>query len=350
MNKNSILEIRDLNYIYKKSLVLKNITFEVKKGEIVSILGSSGSGKSTLLKAISGVERVEYGQIFLDNIEIASKNKYMRPEKREIGLVFQELALFPHLNIQQNIEYGITSKNKVQRREITLKMLELIKMSNYCKYYPHMLSGGQQQRVALARALAAAPKILLLDEPFSGLDINLRKNLAKEMIDILRSKQITSIIVTHDAHESLMISDKIVIIKDGMIEQCDTPISIYNSPNSLFVAEFFGVINKIKINKEVLEKYLILNDLYGIKLWNNFIFCFRPEALSIKSELNAKDNLYFYGKIINIQFFGSYLLVIFSSEYFGNIIGQFNSRENFSIGDIVHLEVNIKNIFCFQIN
>jgi iron(III) transport system ATP-binding protein len=212
------IKLIDLKFKYDQTLmVLDNLSFNMKQGEIVALLGRSGSGKSTLLRLISGLEIPISGTIIIDTIEVVSHKVCMAPHQRDVGMVFQDYALFPHLNVQKNIQYGLTKMPKVAREQKVDDMLVLVDLQEKKYKYPHELSGGQQQRVALARAIAPEPKILLLDEPFSNLDYDLKKHIRNDLKKILKSRQIATIFATHDYEDALDIADRIVYIEDGQI-------------------------------------------------------------------------------------------------------------------------------------
>ncbi|PWH81552.1 ABC transporter ATP-binding protein [Brumimicrobium oceani] len=230
-----------------KSYALENVTFDLKVGDVCAIVGESGSGKTTLVRLIAGLERPDSGSILLDGRTIASMNKFVQPEKRKIGLVFQEYALFPHLTILDNVLYGISKlKNKKNRAQ---EMLDLVGLSEMGKRYPHQLSGGQQQRVALARALAPEPSLLILDEPFSNLDSMLRTQLRNEVFDIIKKTDVTVLFVTHDTQDALSVADEILILQHGKVVQKDAAANLYVKPNTLYVASLFG--NTVRINKNI---------------------------------------------------------------------------------------------------
>ncbi|KLO22220.1 MULTISPECIES: ABC transporter ATP-binding protein [unclassified Marinitoga] len=214
------LYIEDIWFKYDKDFVLKGIDFQIKKGETVAIVGESGSGKSTILRIIAGFERPQKGIIRLENRILTSKQHFVFPEKRNIGFVFQDYALFPHMTVKQNIEFA--KKNK------TKEMLQLVNLKGYENRYPHELSGGQQQRVALARTLATNPKLLLLDEPFSNLDENLKDRIRTELKKILNKAGITTILVTHDKNDAIALSDKIIIIEKGKIKYIGKTEEVYD--------------------------------------------------------------------------------------------------------------------------
>lgn len=237
----SYVKLINLTKYFGKSKVLDKINLEIKKGEIISLLGTSGCGKSTTLKLIAGLLKPDSGDILFDYNSILD----VPTEKRNAIIVFQDYLLFPHMNVYENIAFGLKMK-KVKKDKIDIKvkeLLELIKLKDYENKYPSELSGGQKQRVAIARALAVEPKILLLDEPFSNLDINLRHEMREFVLDIQKKKEITMILVTHDKEEALMMSDKIAVILNGQIKQFDTPKNLYKNPNSKEIANIFGERN-----------------------------------------------------------------------------------------------------------
>lgn len=228
-----------------KNYALDNVSFELKSGDVCAIVGESGSGKTTLVRLIAGLERPDKGTISLNGNVIASLDKFVQPEKRKIGLVFQEYALFPHLTIFENVLYGISKlKNKKSKVQ---EMLELVGLSEMGKRYPHQLSGGQQQRVALARALAPEPTLLILDEPFSNLDAMLRMQLRNEIFDIIKKTGVTVLFVTHDTQDALSVADEILILQKGKVIQKDAAANLYVKPNTLYVASLFG--NTVHLNK-----------------------------------------------------------------------------------------------------
>ena len=236
-----ILELKGLNKSFDK-VVLKDINLEVKHGQIISILGKSGSGKSTLLNIIAGFERANSGLLLINDRVMFDKKQYIQPQDRNIGFVFQNYALFPHLDIEKNLLFGVKNKKD---KILVKELLEMINLSGYEKRYPHELSGGEQQRVALARVLATKPDLILLDEPFSSIDTLLKAEIEKELLTIIKKSKKTAIFVTHDPKEAMAISDKIVFIEDGKILQFDTPQNIYYQPKSKEIASFFGIANFI---------------------------------------------------------------------------------------------------------
>lgn len=235
------LEINNIKKVYKDIIALNNISFKIKEKEIVSILGPSGCGKTTMLQSIGGFVDIDYGNIILDGENIENKD----PEEREVATVFQSYGLFPHKNVMENIIYGLKFKgyNRKDAKIEGKKMLEVLNLSGYENKKVTELSGGEQQRVALGRALIVKPKLLLLDEPFSNLDTNLRVSMRKELIRIRDIFNITMIFVTHDQEDAFSIADRIIIMNKGNIEQIDTAKNIYEKPKSKFVLKFIGTSN-----------------------------------------------------------------------------------------------------------
>ena len=233
-----LLNLRNLACGYSDQRVVQNLDLHLNAGDIGCLLGSSGCGKTTTLRAIAGFEPVHEGEIHLGGELISKAGFTLAPEKRRIGMVFQDYALFPHLTVAQNIAFGI--RKHPQQEKVIDEMLELVNLAGLGKRYPHELSGGQQQRVALARALAPEPQLLLLDEPFSNLDVELRRRLSHEVRDILKSRGTSAILVTHDQEEAFAVSDHVGVFKEGRLEQWDTPYNLYHEPATPFVASFVG--------------------------------------------------------------------------------------------------------------
>lgn len=237
-----LLRIQHLSKYFdnKRVKALENVSFEVEAGKTYAIVGESGSGKTTLARLIAGLERPDRGRIYLHTNLVASESYFLPPEKRKVGLVFQDYALFPHLTVAKNIEYGIAKAK--DKKQIVQSMLDLVNLAGYEKRYPHELSGGQQQRVALARALAPQPQLLLLDEPFSNLDSSLRIQLRTELFRILQQAGVCSIFVTHDTQDALAVADEILILKAGQLLQQATPPQLYQQPATPYIAELFDPI------------------------------------------------------------------------------------------------------------
>lgn len=244
------LEIKNLTKIYNKKKVLNNISFEVNDGEFLSILGPSGCGKTTLLKILIGIENITAGKIFKNGKDITKTD----PSKRGMGIVFQNYALFPNMTVLENVMYALNLKlkNKEKAKKESLKMIKIVSMEEHINKYPHQLSGGQQQRVAIARTLALKPDIILFDEPMSALDADNRLTLRKELKDLQKQFKTTMIYITHDQEEAFSLSDRVMVMNDGNIEQIDVPNKIYNYPKNDYVRNF--VTNHLKEKVTSIER------------------------------------------------------------------------------------------------
>jgi iron(III) transport system ATP-binding protein len=234
------LEVVGLRHAYGEQEVVRGLSFSLARGAIGCLLGPSGCGKTTVLRCIAGFEAVQEGEIRLGARVVSRPGATLAPEKRRIGMVFQDYALFPHLRIAENIAFGLRRAPIAERAARLQELAELVGLSSVLQRYPHEISGGQQQRVALARALAPRPDLLLLDEPFSNLDVELRERLSHEVRDIIRASGATAILVTHDQHEAFAVADEIGILHEGRIQQWDTAYNLYHRPANRFVADFVG--------------------------------------------------------------------------------------------------------------
>ncbi len=236
----SRVEVENVDCGYGDLQVLNQVSFSLEPGQIGCMLGPSGCGKTTVLRAIAGFEPVWRGRIMIDGDEV-SNAKYCRvPEKRNMGMVFQDFALFPHLKVEDNVRFGLRGMERNEQQARVQEMLAIVGMPAYAQAYPHQLSGGQQQRVALARALAPRPGVLLMDEPFSSMDTELREQLAREVRSILKQENTTAILVTHDQNEAFAMADMICVIHEGRIQQQGSGYDLYHHPTNRFVADFIG--------------------------------------------------------------------------------------------------------------
>ncbi len=313
------VKVKDLKKSFEDFNI--DVDLEINKGELITLLGPSGCGKTTLIQLISGILTPDDGDVIIN-----SKNVSKLPVwQRDIGIVFQDYALFPHMNVKSNIAYGLKARKKESsliNRKVS-EMLELVHLSGYGERNIDSLSGGEKQRTALARALAPAPKLLLLDEPLSALDARLRTILRREIRSIQQTLGITTIYVTHDQEEALSISDRIVVMNNGRIEQTGTPWDIYNHPSTNFSADFLGDSNKIQCVVEDVsegkgiylksgEQGLSFRLPYQeeIRKRERYLLFFRPQDTKInwKIEKEVKDNT-INGQILSTEYFGRYLTV-----------------------------------------
>ena len=236
----SQLDVEQLDAGYHDLQVLSQVSFSLQPGEIGCILGPSGCGKSTVLRSIAGFEAAWGGRILIDQVEVSTSTFSVPPEQRNIGMVFQDFVLFPHLKVDDNVRFGLHRLERHEQQARVQEMLAIVGMLAYAQAYPHQLSGGQQQRVALARALAPRPSILLLDEPFSNLDVDLREQLAREVRNILLQENNTAVLVTHDQNEAFAMADQICVMNEGSILQQGSGYDLYHRPANRFVADFIG--------------------------------------------------------------------------------------------------------------
>ncbi|QRM55365.1 ABC transporter ATP-binding protein [Sinorhizobium sp. BG8] len=238
------LAFEDVRHSYHGKETIRGISLTAEPGEVLCLLGPSGSGKTTLLRIAAGIEAQTGGRLLLNDQEIAGPATFLPPERRGIGLMFQDFALFPHMTILENVRFGLTDMAKPAALAEAMVALERVGLARYAQKYPHVLSGGEQQRVALARALAPRPAVLLMDEPFSGLDSRLKDSIRAETLTILRESRATAIVVTHDAEEAMRMGDRIALLRDGCLVQVGTSEELYLRPKDLFATAFFSEINE----------------------------------------------------------------------------------------------------------
>ena len=237
------LELADVSHAYGRVLAVDGVTLGIMPGQVLGLLGPSGCGKSTLLRVAAGLEELQAGRVSIAGRVVAEPGRALPPEERGVGLVFQDYALFPHLSVLDNVGFGLRRVGRAERRARALDVLGQVAMADYAAAYPHMLSGGQQQRVALARALAPGPAVMLLDEPFGGLDRRLREQVREDTLQVLKESGAAVLFVTHDSEEAMAMGDRIAIMASGRIEQVGTPREVYRRPASPFVAHFLGDVN-----------------------------------------------------------------------------------------------------------
>ncbi len=241
----SKLTVEAVSVRYGARQALDQVSLRVADGEVLCLLGPSGSGKSTLLRLVAGVERPSSGRIAIGDLEVVGPGRFVEPELRGVGMVFQDYALFPHLTVAANVAFGLKGRGRQETTRIVGAMLDRVGLERFGDSYPHTLSGGERQRVALARALAPQPRVLLVDEPFSSLDTRLRDRVRQDTLDLLRETCTTAVLVTHDPDEAMRVADRIVLLCEGRLVQSGTPAEIYTRPETLFCARFFSDVNEL---------------------------------------------------------------------------------------------------------
>ncbi len=315
--------------------VVNDLTFAVKRGEIFALLGPSGCGKTTTLRLISGLETPDGGEIHLGGDVLDQPRTHVPAEKRGIGLVFQNFALFPHLSVLDNVRFGLREVARGERADRCREVLNLVGLTGYEERQPHELSGGQQQRVAIARTLAPEPRLVLLDEPFSNLDALLRQTTRQEFRSVLKRAGMTAVMVTHDQEEALSFADRVAVMRNGQIEQIGTPEEVYYQPRTLFVAQFLGRTN------------LMMSDAHGAeadtpvgrvtlnrRAEGHVLLSIRPEHLTL--EAAARDTETRSGEVVAREFKGhdiTFRVLFEGSEY----LVHTPNRIAFKTGDRVHV-------------
>lgn len=244
------IRLEGICHAYEGVSVVTDLTLEAAPGDLVCLLGPSGCGKTTTLRIAAGLEPLQIGRVVVGGAEVARPGRELPPEGRGIGMVFQDFALFPHLNVLENVCFGIKGRDKATRRDLALDLLQRLRLEDRAETYPHTLSGGEQQRVALARALAPKPAVMLMDEPFSGLDVRLRDAVREDMLSLLGDEGAATLMVTHDPDEAMRMADRIAVMRGGRIIQEGTPDDLYRRPADRFIAEFFSELNVLHADVE----------------------------------------------------------------------------------------------------
>jgi len=345
-----LLSVDRIECRYQTQRVVDELSFDIEQGEVVSLLGPSGCGKTTVLRAIAGFNPIYKGSITLNGRVMARPNEGMPPEQRNIGMVFQDYALFPHLSIRNNITFGLTKLLKKEQCRVADHLLNLVELTEMAERYPHELSGGQQQRVALARALAPKPKLLLMDEPFSNLDTELRRQLSVEVRDILKEEKISAIVVTHDQDEAFTVSDKLGVIANGRLQQWDTPFEIYHHPINPLVASFVG--EGTFLRGQALSGHSVQTDI-GLVNASKINWCagdqvdvfVRPHEV-IPGPNNAAVN----GKVVKKEFLGTSTLYTLCLPSGKLVESSFMVDHDYQIGDIIGLRVETDKLVAFRVS
>lgn len=349
------LELEHIVQRYGSHTVVDGVSFRVNAGNIACLLGPSGCGKTTLLRCIAGFEPIAEGEIRLEGVSVSRPAFRRPPEKRNIGMVFQDYALFPHLNVAGNIGFGLTTLDDKQRAARVEELLATVGLHDEGKKYPHELSGGQQQRVALARALAPRPQLILLDEPFSNLDVDLRERLSLEVRDILKSQNITAVLVTHDQHEAFAMADEIGVMSEGRIQQWDTPYNLYHRPTNRFVADFVGqgvflpgtVIDNHRVDVELgrLESTLPLECMQGCDA------CGKGCGVNVllrPDDVLHDDTSPLKAEVLQRAFRGAEFLYTLRLASGAEVLSLVPSHHNHAIGEHIGIRLDVDHVIAFR--
>ena len=327
--------------------VVENLSFILEAGEIGCLLGSSGCGKTTVLRSIAGFQSIESGFIELNGKVLSGPKQHLAPEKRHVGMVFQDYALFPHLSVCDNITFGLHKLTHKGREKICEELLELVQLQGLGHRYPHELSGGQQQRVALARALAPSPSLLLLDEPLSSLDTELRRGLALEVREILKTRGISAIMVTHDQEEAFAFADKIGVLHRGKLEQWDVPFNLYHEPKTRYVANFIG--QGVFLPGFVREANTIETELGLLQSHKQYPWFANTavEVLLRPDDIIESADSPYHAKVVRKIFAGTSTLYTLALPTGSRIEAALPSHHNFEIGHEIGVRVEADHLIAF---
>jgi iron(III) transport system ATP-binding protein len=341
----ALLDVENLSHAYGEHVVVHAISFSLSRGAIGCLLGPSGCGKTTVLRCIAGFESARSGVIRLAARTVSAPDVMVPPEERRIGMVFQDYALFPHLKIAENIAFGLHRLARQERSARVRELAELVRLTAVLQKYPHELSGGQQQRVALARALAPRPELLLLDEPFSNLDVDLRERLSLEVREIIKASGATAILVTHDQHEAFAMADEIGILHDGSIQQWDSAYNLYHRPANRFVADFIG--QGVFLPARALDAQRIeieLGVLNGERLAHNGR---RLEVLLRPDDVVHDDAAPTRAEVVHKAFRGAEILYTLRLESGRKVLALVPSHHNHAIGEHIGIRLDVDHVVAF---
>lgn len=323
------LEIRNLRRAFDGRAVVDDVSFAIQPGQVTCLLGPSGCGKSTTLRMIAGVEMQDSGEIYVDGHLVCDTIFRLPPERREIGLMFQDFALFPHLSVADNVSFGLKGATKAEKRARVEELLTRVDLMRFIDGFPHQLSGGEQQRVALARALAPKPKIMLMDEPFSGLDNRLRDGIRDETLNILKEENTAVLLVTHEPEEAMRMADEIALMRDGRIVQHGAPYNVYTRPVDRAAVAFFSDTNvlKARVQGALAETPFGQFLAPGVPDGTDVDIVFRPQHVRIDFDRagqgpkpTATDGTAARGVVQRARFMGNESLVEFGMDYDGSVL------------------------------
>ncbi len=326
----SHVRVRGLSKSFGPVEAVRELNLEIERGELMAVLGPSGCGKTTLLRVIAGFEQPDAGCVVVSDEVVAGPGRIIPPEKRRVGMVFQDYALFPHLSVEGNVAFGLTNRPREERDALTRRTLELVGLQHKARTGVHELSGGERQRVALARALAPEPELVLLDEPFSSLDATLRAGLRREVELILRDAEATALLVTHDQEEALSLADRLAVMRDGEIVQVGPPVKVYGEPATRWAAQFVGEVNVLSgiARGSGVETELGVFDLRAPASGSVHV-AIRPEQLELRADGNGN------AEVVAREFRGHDVLYRLRHEGGKTLLVQLPSLELHEVGDSV---------------
>jgi iron(III) transport system ATP-binding protein len=339
-----LLEVENLRHAYGEQEVVRGLSFSLPRGAIGCLLGPSGCGKTTVLRCIAGFEGIREGAIRLAGRTVSAAGARVPPEKRRIGMVFQDYALFPHLPVAGNIAFGLHALSAQERSARVAELAQLVGLSGALGKFPHEISGGQQQRVALARALAPRPELLLLDEPFSNLDVDLRERLSLEVRDIIKASGATAVLVTHDQQEAFAMADEIGILHQGRIQQWDSPYNLYHRPVNRFVADFVGqgvFLPAKALNGHQLEIELgvLQGDSQGTE---NLEVLLRPD------DVVHDDAAPTQAEVVHKAFRGAEILYTLRLASGKKVLALVPSHHNHALGEKIGIRLDVDHVVAFR--
>ena len=351
----TVLEVRQIDHAYGASPVLKDFSLTLERGDIACLLGPSGCGKTTALRCIAGFEPVGGGDIALNGETVSRAGFTVAPEKRRIGMVFQDYALFPHLTAGENVAFGLRGVSRGERAARVSELLATVGLDQVSHKYPHELSGGQQQRVALARALAPKPALLLMDEPFCNLDVDLRERLSYEVRDILKAQNATAILVTHDQREAFALADAVGIMQGGVIVQWDSPYNLYHKPSSRFVADFVGegvlVPGRVLSPKEVEIELGILTGDVPPECTIGCQQCGKGCSVDVllrPDDIVHDDGSAVQAEVVQKAFRGAEILYTIRLPSGGRALSLVPSHHNHAIGEKIGIRIEADHVVAFR--
>ena len=326
----SHVRVRGLSKSFGAIEAVRELNLEIERGELMAVLGPSGCGKTTLLRVIAGFEQPDAGCVVVSDDVVAGPGRLVPPEKRRVGMVFQDYALFPHLSVEGNVAFGLSNRPREERDALTRRTLELVGLQHRARTGVHALSGGERQRVALARALAPEPELVLLDEPFSSLDATLRAGLRREVELILRDAEATALLVTHDQEEALSLADRLAVMRDGEIVQVGPPVEVYGEPATRWAAQFVGEVNVLSgvARGTGVETELGVFDL-RVATNGSVQVAVRPEQLELRPDANGN------AEVVAREFRGHDVLYRLRHEGGKVLLVQLPSLELYEVGDSV---------------